>query len=182
MDDRISERFLGSGLGWGGSCFPRDVAALVAAAEDRGYDPAMLESAVQTNERQPERALSLLDDHVGVDGARVTVLGLAFKPGTDDTRNSRAIPVIEGLLDRGAAVGAYDPVVGDAMADRLPDVEFAGSAEAALADAVGAVVATGWDEFAALDGEFDRMARPVVVDGRRAITRREGLIYEGLTW
>jgi UDPglucose 6-dehydrogenase len=182
LDERIGERFLRSGLGWGGSCFPKDVAALATAAADRGYEATMLEAAVAVNDRQPVRALALLDDHVDVTGERVAVLGLAFKPGTDDTRNSRAIPVIEGLLGRGATVAAYDPVVGDVMAERFPDVEFTESAEAALAGAVGVIVATGWDEFAALDGEFDRMAEPVVVDGRRIVDRRDGITYEGLTW
>jgi UDPglucose 6-dehydrogenase len=107
---------------------------------------------------------------------------LAFKPGTDDVRNSRAIPLIEGLQKRGATVVGYDPVATEPMRERFPDIEFADSAADALAGAVGAVVATDWDEFAALDDAFDAMAEPVVVDGRRAIDRREGITYEGLTW
>jgi len=182
LDPRIGARFLRSGVGWGGSCFPKDVAALIAAARDRGYEPPMLSAAVAVNDRQPERLLSLLDRHVDVAGERVAVLGLAFKPGTDDVRNSRAIPVIEGLRERGATVVGYDPVATDAMRERFPDVEYAPTAADALAGASGAVVVTDWDEFAALDGAFDRMARPVVVDGRHIVTRRDGITYEGLTW
>jgi len=182
LDDRIGERFLRSGLGWGGSCFPKDVAAIVSAAESEGYDPAMLRAAVEVNDRQPARLLSLLDEHVDVEGKRVAVLGLSFKPGTDDVRNSRAIPVIDGLQDRGATVVGYDPVAVDSMREERPNVEYAESAAAALDGASAAVIATGWDEFAALDEEFDAMARPVVVDGRRVIERREGLVYQGLTW
>jgi len=182
LDDRIGERFLRSGLGWGGSCFPKDVAAIVSAASAEGYEPAMLRAAVEVNDRQPARLLSLLDDHVDVEGKRVAVLGLSFKPGTDDVRNSRAIPVIDGLLDRGASVVGYDPVAVASMRAERPRVVYADSAAAALDGASAAVVATGWDEFAALDEEFDAMARPVVVDGRRVIERREGLVYEGLTW
>jgi UDPglucose 6-dehydrogenase len=115
-------------------------------------------------------------------GERVTVLRLAFKPGTDDVRNSRAIPLIEGLQKRGAEVVGYDPVATESMRERFPDIEYADSAADALAGAVGAVVATDWDEFAALDDAFDAMAAPVVVDGRRIIDRREGITYEGLTW
>jgi UDPglucose 6-dehydrogenase len=182
LDHRIGAAFLRSGVGWGGSCFPKDLDALIAAAHERDYEPLMLEATREVNDRQPERLLDLLDDHVDVSGERVAVLGLAFKPGTDDIRNSRAIPVIEGLQAREATVVAYDPVANDAMQERFPDVEYVGAAADALEDAVGAVVVTDWEEFATLDAEFDRMARPVVVDGRRIVSRREGLIYEGLTW
>jgi UDPglucose 6-dehydrogenase len=182
LDDRIGERFLRSGLGWGGSCFPKDMNALIAAAEEEGHSPVLLRAAVEVNDRQPERLVELLADGVDLAGARIAVLGLAFKPGTDDVRNSRAIPVIEALRERGATVVAYDPVAGKNMSERFPDLEYADSAADALAGADGAAVVTGWDEFAALDSEFDAMTDPVVVDGRRVIERREGLVYEGLTW
>jgi UDPglucose 6-dehydrogenase len=182
LDDRIGEQFLRSGVGWGGSCFPKDVAALIAAARDAGYEPPLLNAAVEVNDGQPERLLALLDEHVDVAGERVAVLGLAFKPGTDDVRNSRAIPLIEGLRERGATVVGYDPVATETMRERFPDIEYADSAADALRGAVGAVVATDWDEFAALDDEFDAMVESVVVDGRRIIERREGITYEGLTW
>ncbi|MDL0141324.1 MULTISPECIES: UDP-glucose 6-dehydrogenase AglM [Halobacterium] len=181
-DDRISGRFLRSGVGWGGSCFPKDVAAITAAAKDAGYEPAMLEAAVEVNDRQPERLLSLLDGHVDVAGERVAVLGLSFKPGTDDIRGTRAVPVIDGLQDRGADVVAYDPVAAEKMAEQRPEVTYADSAAGALADAVGAVVVTDWDEFAALDDEFDAMAERVVVDGRRIVDPQADLTYDGLTW
>ncbi|AAG19454.1 UDP-glucose dehydrogenase [Halobacterium salinarum NRC-1] len=181
-DDRISGRFLRSGVGWGGSCFPKDVAAITAAAKDAGYEPAMLEAAVEVNDRQPERLLSLLDGHVDVAGERVAVLGLSFKPGTDDIRGTRAVPVIDGLQDREADVVAYDPVAAEKMAEQRPEVTYADSAAGALADAVGAVVVTDWDEFAALDDEFDAMAERVVVDGRRVVDPQADLTYDGLTW
>ena len=182
LDDRIEASFLRSGVGWGGSCFPKDVAALIAAARAKEYEPILLEAAVEVNERQPERLLALLDSHVDVAGMRVAVLGLAFKPGTDDVRESRAIPVIEGLDDRGAAVVAYDPVATENMRERFPDVEYAASAAEALAGASAAAVVTDWDEFAALDEEVAEMETPVVVDGRRIVERRDGITYEGLTW
>ena len=182
LDDRIGASFLRSGVGWGGSCFPKDTAALIAAARAADYEPELLDAAVSVNDRQPERLLELLDDHVDVTDARVAVLGLAFKPGTDDVRNSRAIPVIEGLRERGAAVVGYDPVATDRMAERFPELAYADSAADALDGARAAVVVTDWDEFAALDGEFDRMETPIVVDGRRIVTRRDGIVYEGLTW
>ena len=177
-DPRISDQFLRSGVGYGGSCFPKDINAIIYSATEQGYEPLMLEAATELNDRQPERLLELFDQYVDPDGKRVAVLGLAFKPGTDDTRNSRAIPVIEGLEARGAGVVGYDPVA--TLEDY--DIEHADSAAEALADAHGALVVTDWDEFAALDAEFDRMAEPVVVDGRRIVERREGVTYEGLTW
>jgi UDPglucose 6-dehydrogenase len=182
LDDRIGEQFLRSGLGWGGSCFPKDTHAIIHAAKEAGYDPAMLEAAVEVNDRQPERLLALMDDHVDVAGERVAVLGLAFKPGTDDVRNSRAIPVIEGLQERGADVVAYDPVAAENMREQFPDLECVSSAAACLRDAAACVVCTDWDEFEALDDEFDAMGQQVVVDGRRVITPRDGMAYEGLTW
>ena len=129
LDDKIGEQFLRSGLGWGGSCFPKDTNAIINAARGADYEPEMLASAVRVNDRQPERLLSLLDRHVDVDGKRVAVLGLAFKPRTDDVRNSRAIEVLHGLHDRGATVVAYDSVATENMREYFPDVEYATSAE-----------------------------------------------------
>jgi UDPglucose 6-dehydrogenase len=181
LDDRISERFLRSGLGWGGSCFPKDIAALIAAAREHRYDPAVLDAAVTVNDRQPDRLLELLDEHVDVTGERVTVLGLAFKPGTDDVRGSRAAPVIDGLQQRGADVIAYDPVAVENMREQRPEVTYANSASTALDGAVAALVVTDWDEFDALDEEYSQMAKPVVIDGRR-IDVPDRVTYEGLTW
>jgi UDPglucose 6-dehydrogenase len=182
LDSRIGEKFLRSGVGWGGSCFPKDTAAFRAAAESAGYEPLMVDSTIELNDRQPVRLLELLESHVDVGGKRIAVLGLSFKPGTDDVRGSRAKPVIEGLLDRGAEIAAYDPRAAEAMSEEYPSVEYAGSAADALEGAHGAAVVTDWPEFEALDREFDAMADPVVVDGRRVIDRREGITYEGLTW
>jgi UDPglucose 6-dehydrogenase len=182
MDDRIGEKFLNSGVGWGGSCFPKDVSAVISAGKKSGYDPAMVEAAIEVNDVQPQRLLGLMDEHVDVDGKRVAVLGLAFKPGTDDIRGSRAKPVIEGLQDRGADVVAYDPLAAEKMAEEFPDIEYADSAAEALDGAHAAAAVTDWPAFAELNEEFDAMENPVVVDGRRIISRREGLTYEGLTW
>ncbi|MFD1571279.1 UDP-glucose 6-dehydrogenase AglM [Halorubrum laminariae] len=182
LDDRISEQFLRSGVGWGGSCFGKDVAAIIAAASEVGYEPPLLNAAVEVNDRQPHRLVDLLADHSTLEGAQIAVLGLAFKSGTDDMRNSQAIPVIQRLQELGASVTAYDPVAEDNAKAYLDDITYADSAANALVDVDGAVVVTDWDEFAALDEEFDAMASPVVVDGRRTIERRDGITYEGLTW
>ena len=182
LDERIGEKFLRSGVGWGGSCFPKDTDALRAAARSVGYDPALLDAVVAVNDGQPRRMVDLLECHIDPTGRRIAVLGLAFKSGTDDIRGSRATLVIRELLDRGASVAAYDPVASDAMAERFPDIEYVDSAGEALQDADGALVVTDWDEFAALDEAFDAMSRQIVVDGRRIVEPREGMTYEGLTW
>ncbi len=183
LDDRISERFMRSGLGWGGSCFPKDVDALRAGARQQGYDPTLLDAVVAVNDAQPRRLVELLESHVDLEDARIAVLGLSFKPGTDDIRKSRALDVIEALLERGANPVAYDPVAIENVQETYPDleVEYADSADEAIADADGAVVATDWPEFD--DLSFSGMGRRVVVDGRR-IDIDTGTLerYEGLTW
>lgn len=103
-------------------------------------------------------------------------------PDTDDIRNSRSILVIEWLRERGAAIVAYDPIAVDNTRAQFPNIEYAETAAAALVDAEAALVVTDWAEITAVDEEFDAMATPVVIDGRRAINRREGIVYEGLTW
>lgn len=182
LDERISERFLRSGVGWGGSCFPKDVNAIIAAVLEADYEPEILQAAIKINDRQPDRMLELLKAHTELEGAQIAVLGLAFKPQTDDIRNSRAIPIIERLQAHGSDVIAYDPIAVEPIRDRYPDMEYADSAADALDNADGVMVVTGWDEFATLDEAFDAMTEPVVIDGRRIIRRRDGIVYEGLTW
>ncbi|WP_049921393.1 UDP-glucose 6-dehydrogenase AglM [Halopiger djelfimassiliensis] len=183
LDDRISDRFMRSGLGWGGSCFPKDVNALRAGAREQGYDPDLLDAVVAVNDGQPRRLVDLLATHVALERSRIAVLGLAFKPGTDDIRKSRALDVIRDLRERGAEVVAYDPVAMVNVRERYPDldIEYAESADDALEGADGAVVATGWPEFD--DLAFEGMARRIVADGRRiAVDEDELEVYEGLTW
>ncbi|OVE85872.1 UDP-glucose 6-dehydrogenase AglM [Natronolimnobius baerhuensis] len=182
LDDRISSRFMRSGLGWGGSCFPKDVAAIRAGAREQDYEPELLDAVVGINDEQPHRLVELLAEHVSLSGARIAVLGLSFKPGTDDIRKSRALDVIESLLERDASVVAYDPVAVENVREQYDfDIEYADSAGAALEGANGAVVATDWSEFD--DLSFDGMAQRVLVDGRRIEVAEDALeVYEGLTW
>jgi len=181
LDDRISDRFLRSGLGWGGSCFPKDVDAVRAVAREQGYEPELLNAVVDVNDLQPRRMVDLLADHVDPDGARVAVLGVAFKPGTDDVRGSRAMDLVGHLRDRGADVVAYDPVATENAREKYPDVRYAASAEEALEGADAAMVATDWPDFD--DLEYSGMARKVLIDGRRIDVDEESLdVYEGLTW
>ena len=175
-DDRISSRFMRSGLGWGGSCFPKDVDALRSFARDAGYEPVLLDAVVEVNDLQPRRAVELLRKHVELDGARVAVLGLAFKPGTDDVRGSRGLEVARILREEGADVVAYDPRANENARNEMPDIEYAATADEALEDADAAVIATDWEEFEGIDA-----SGKVVVDGRR-IEVRNAEAYEGLCW
>jgi UDPglucose 6-dehydrogenase len=181
LDDRVSSRFLRSGLGWGGSCFPKDVDALRAVARDEGYDSPLLNAAIEVNDLQPKRAVELLERHIELNGARVALLGLAFKPGTDDVRNSRALDIAELLVERGANVVAYDPEAAENARTELPSsVEIAETAEAALEGADAAVVATAWEEFDELS--LEGMKKKAVIDGRRVDLQDEADVYEGLCW
>ncbi len=177
MDHRINPAFFQSGIGFGGSCFPKDVRALIAGAEEVGVEPKILKSAIQVNEEQPLRLLDLLTVHVPVlDGKTIGVLGLAFKPNTDDVRESRAIPIIGALLRGGARVLAYDPLAMENFRSLYPGIEYASSADEVLrADAV--LITTEWEEFQGLD-----YSGKIVIDGRRIESAREGSTYEGVCW
>ena len=143
-DFRISPYFLNSGAGCGGSCFPKDVKALIGKARTQGYEPVLLESVVKVNEVQPLLMIDLLESRLGdLSGLTIAVLGLAFKNDTDDIRESRSIPVIRTLLDKGAVVTAYDPMATDNMRQLFDDdiIRYCDSALAALEGASGCLPA-----------------------------------------
>jgi UDPglucose 6-dehydrogenase len=177
LDTRINSKFFRTGLGFGGSCFPKDVCALIAHAEKMGIHPRILHSVLETNQGQPERMVSLLKKHLDPAGRTIGVLGLAFKPDTDDVRESRAGPVIDLLLGSGAGVLAYDPVAMDNFKKNYPGIRYAGSAaEVLLSDAV--LIVTEWKEFEDLD-----YSGKIVIDGRRIRkAEQEAAIYEGVCW
>ena len=177
LDTRINSKFFRTGIGFGGSCFPKDVCALIAHAEQLGIRPRILHSVIETNDDQPKRMVSLLKKHLDPAGRTIGILGLAFKPDTDDVRESRAGPVIELLLSCGAGVLAYDPVAMDNFKKNYPGIRYAGSAaEVLLSDAV--LIVTEWKEFEDLD-----YSGKIVIDGRRIKkAEREARIYEGVCW
>lgn len=183
-DFRISEHFLNAGAGFGGSCFPKDVRALIGKAEELGYDPMLLNAVIEVNEEQPIRMVKLLVEHIGdLRNRRIAVLGLAFKNDTDDIRESRSIPVIAELLNLGAQVSAYDPLAELNMRKIFPEIDYCESALDALNGADACLIMTEWDEFRSLDKEFDAMKNLVVIDGRRVVSLDHGRgIYEGICW
>jgi UDPglucose 6-dehydrogenase len=187
LDQRIGPSFLQAGIGYGGSCFPKDVSALKQLAGNSGYHFQLLNSVIEVNELQKRRVLGKLTKHLGsLVGTRIALLGLAFKPNTDDMREASSLVLAARLQSEGAAVAAFDPVAADAAAGLLPAVEMAGSAERALADADAAVLVTEWPEFAELDwrAAAAAMRTPLLVDGRNfldpAELRAAGFTYEGI--
>ncbi|MBI2222062.1 MAG: UDP-glucose/GDP-mannose dehydrogenase family protein [Acidobacteria bacterium] len=184
-DKRIGPAFLFPGIGYGGSCFPKDVKALIRFSGDREYEFRILKAVEDVNETQKTRLLGRMEKHFGsLKGKRVAVWGLAFKPRTDDMREAPAIALIKGLLARGARVQAYDPEAMEVARGIFgPKVELAKSGYEALKGADALVVATEWNEFR--EPDFARikklMREPVVFDGRNIYTpgvlRAQGFTY-----
>ena len=187
LDDRIGSRFLNAGIGWGGSCFPKDVAALRAVAREYEYEPVLLDAAVAVNERQRKRVVHKLQhDLHTLKGKRVALLGLAFKPDTDDLREAPSLEIADSLVALGARVAGYDPVAGKAAANLSPAMKVVFDPYEALRGAHGAVVVTEWEEVRDLDLEraASLMEEPrLLVDGRNALDPKQaksaGLLYRG---
>ena len=171
MDSRICGEFLGAGLGWGGSCFPKDNRGIVSYAEGLGVDLKLVKASIEVNEEQVDYAVELAETLVGdLRGKLIAVLGLAFKPGTDDVRESRAIALVERLLRMGARVRVHDPKAMDNARKILGnDVEYASTLESCLEDADLCILATEWPEYKELSEEDLRrlMRSPALLDCRR---------------
>jgi UDPglucose 6-dehydrogenase len=187
LDQRIGPAFLRPGIGYGGSCFPKDVSALKMLAGNSGYHFQLLNAVIEVNELQKRRVVGKLQKHLGsLLGKRVALLGLAFKPHTDDMREASSLVLAARLEGEGAEVAAYDPVAGEIARSLLGAVEFRDSALDALDGADAAILVTEWPEFAELDwaAAAERMARPLLIDGRNfldpALLRGAGFEYEGI--
>jgi UDPglucose 6-dehydrogenase len=187
LDQRIGPAFLRAGVGYGGSCFPKDVSALKMLAGNTGYHFQLLTAVIEVNELQKRRVVGKLEKHLGsLLGKRVALLGLAFKADTDDMREASSLVLAARLQGEGAEVVAYDPVAAERAAELLDSVEMAASALNALDGADAAVLVTEWPEFAELDWAeaASKMARPLLVDGRNyldsAKLREAGFEYEGI--
>jgi len=176
--------FLDAGCGFGGSCLPKDVKALVAHGEAAGQPMPLLDTVIQINLKQPQRVIEILErSFPSLRGLKVSILGLAFKPDTDDMRESPAIPIAGELLARGAVVSAYDPVATEAARRVLPAdrIRFVDTLEQALADTDAAVLVTRWDEFKRIPDVLGRMPKPpLIVDGRRMLDKRRIARYAGI--
>jgi len=187
LDERIGPKFLKAGIGWGGSCFGKDTIALKKLAGNSGYHFQLLSAVIDVNELQKRRVVQKLKGHLGsLAGRRVALLGLAFKPDTDDMRDAASLVLAARLEGEGADVTAYDPVAMEAARDLLGSAELCDSALEALEGADAAVLVTEWGEFHDLDWReaARRMARPLVVDGRNFLDPdamvEAGFEYEGI--
>jgi UDPglucose 6-dehydrogenase len=177
LDKRIGRPFLDSGIGWGGSCFPKDVGALIAWAEEIKEDARIIKSVRDVNTDQPLRLVEILKKHVPkLKGKTIGILGLAFKPNTDDIRESRATPIIKELLKNGAHVKAYDPQAMAKFKQLYPQIEYCSKASEVLnSDAI--LITTKWKEFTTLD-----YREKIVIDGRRLNEAKTAKKYEGVCW
>ena len=173
-DQRIGSQFLQAGLGWGGSCFPKDVQGLVAVAEKMGYDFDILTAATRVNNEQTQHFLDRLEKELdGFKGKTISLLGLAFKPNTDDIRDAKSLEIIECLTAKGAKIKAYDPVAVEGVAELYPQVVMTESSYEVATDADALILVTEWNEFRHLDLERlgSKMNRRLLFDGRRVYSR-----------
>jgi UDPglucose 6-dehydrogenase len=185
LDDRIGPKFLRAGIGWGGSCFGKDVLSLRQLAANTGYHFQMLTAVTEVNELQKRRTIGKLQKHLGsLVGKRIALLGIAFKPDTDDIRDATSLVLAARLHGEGAHVAAYDPVAAERARELLVGTELCESALDAVDGADAIVLVTEWPEFKDLDwaGEVkDRLNTPLVVDGRNFLDR-EALVAAGFTY
>lgn len=187
LDKRIGPKFLQAGIGFGGSCFGKDVSALKQLAGNSGYQFQLLNAVMEVNDLQKRRVVGKLGKHLGtLRGKRVALLGLAFKPGTDDMRDAASLVIASRLLAEGADVRAHDPVANEVARPLLRGVEIFDDPMAMLDGVDAAVLVTEWPQYAELDltRMVDIMRTPVLIDGRNLYTpdqaARAGLTYEGI--
>jgi UDPglucose 6-dehydrogenase len=187
LDDRIGQKFLQAGIGFGGSCFPKDVDALKQLAGNSGYHFQLLTAVIEVNELQKRRVIGKLQKHLGkLAGKRIALLGLAFKPNTDDMREASSLVLSARLHADGASVSAYDPVAKEQASELVAGIAFSDSSLDAVRDADAVVLVTEWREFLELDfaAVAQAMSGNVLIDGRNALdpgaVRAAGLIYEGI--
>jgi UDPglucose 6-dehydrogenase len=178
--------YLEAGCGFGGSCFPKDVKALIAHGRKAGSPMRILESAIRVNEEQPGQVLSLLHRHFpSLEGVRLAVLGLAFKPGTDDMRESPSIPILKSLLEQNARIKAFDPVAREEARKIFGNsrIEYPEALADAVDGAQAVILLTRWEEFRSLPGLLSRQSTPpLLVDGRRMLSSDCTPRYEGIGW
>jgi UDPglucose 6-dehydrogenase/GDP-mannose 6-dehydrogenase len=176
--------FLEAGCGFGGSCLPKDVSALSVHGARAGTPMPLLEAVLRVNKDRPAKLIDLLKKHFpSLKGLRVAILGLAFRPDTNDMRESPAIPVARGLVAEGASVRAYDPAAMEEARNALAGVpvDYADSLAAAITGVDAVVLVTRWDEFLGLPALLRGLpSQPLVVDGRRVLPKGEIARYEGI--
>jgi UDPglucose 6-dehydrogenase len=194
LDNRINPRFLNAGSGFGGSCLPKDIKTIITRSKNKGYTPKLIKSVLDINEYQPVHIVELAESVVeSLHGKKVTVLGLSFKPNTDDVRGSQALPIIKLLVEKGAKITVYDPKSMKNFRKILPKhfvdkVKFAKNVHDALKNSEICIIQKDWQQFKTLKPkDFKTMNTPIVIDGMRTFKEPEkfvnaGIIYKGIGW
>jgi UDPglucose 6-dehydrogenase len=189
LDSRIGAKFLNAGVGWGGSCFGKDIHALLSTAREYGYESRLLQASLEVNAAQRQLVIQKLQEKLRIlKGRTIALLGLAFKPDTDDLRDAPSLQIAERLLQMGARVKVYDPIAMNVCREQRPELKmrYCDSAREAAADADALVVVTEWQEFRGLDlaTVAAAMASPILVDGRNIFQPQQaadaGFDYAGI--
>jgi UDPglucose 6-dehydrogenase len=182
-DTRIGHQFLRSGIGFGGSCFPKDVKALIAKSREVGYEPVILDHIIKMNEKQPLQILELLKRKMpDISGKTIAVLGLAFKADTDDIRESPALKIVAALLKEGANVRAYDPKAMDNFRKEFPNITYCSSFSEAVEGADACLILTDWKEFDLSEEDFESMSSKLILEGRKILNKEKVSACEGVCW
>ncbi|RLJ10342.1 MAG: UDP-glucose 6-dehydrogenase [Candidatus Aenigmatarchaeota archaeon] len=182
LDHRICREFLNAGIGFGGSCFPKDLSALIVKSESLRYEPKLLKEVLEINKKQPLRMVELLKERLGdLKDKTVAVLGLSFKPNTSDIRDAPSLKIVDSLLKRGCKVKAYDPKAMDDFKKMFPNITYCRNPRDALNGSDACLILTEWDEFKSLrDTDFGVMKNRLIIEGRRVLKGVKGC--EGICW
>jgi UDPglucose 6-dehydrogenase len=181
LDRRIGRAFLNSGCGFGGSCFPKDVSALKQLMNKGGFPTAILDAILEVNSRQPLKMISILEKKIGnLSGKKIAVLGLAFKSGTDDVRDSPAFVAVDALQKGGAKIIAFDPEGMENFSKKVATIEYAPTGQEAVDNSDAVLLVTDWPQFEKLE-----YGDKIVIDGKSVLSREKRAKvgnYEGLCW
>ncbi len=187
LDNRVGSKFLNAGVGYGGSCFPKDVSAFIAIAEELGYDFRLLKEVERINEEQAEYFFNKIKETLWVlEGKLIGVLGLAFKPDTDDMRNAPSVKIIQRLLAEGAKIKAFDPKSMEKAKEYLPGIEYCGNPYQVAEQAEALIIVTEWNEFKEMDLKKIKslLHQPIIIDGRNIYDPEKmeslGFIYKSV--
>jgi UDPglucose 6-dehydrogenase/GDP-mannose 6-dehydrogenase len=176
--------YIEAGCGFGGSCFPKDVKALIAHGKLKGRKMPLLDAVIKVNREQPHQVVNILKSHYpSLKGIHIAILGLAFKPGTDDMRESPAIPILEELLNDGAKIKAYDPVASKEAQKIFPQhtIHYCDNLQQTIEDAQAVVLLTSWKEFSKIPSLLAGLeSSPIFVDGRRMLDKNSIARYDGI--
>jgi UDPglucose 6-dehydrogenase len=174
-DKRIGPEFLRAGCGFGGSCFPKDTTALASLARSQQIEPIVLDAVIGVNERQPLKMVELLERHIDIQGKTIAVLGLSFKPGTDDIREASSIKIVKALIEKGANIKCHDPKAIENFRREFPTLTYCGTPRECIEDCDAVLIVTEWEEYADPNLYGDKL----VIDGRGIVRTKK---YDGICW